>query len=68
MKYPSRVKEDAARKSPRPYARVVDLRARMSEKAIEERDRRFRSRRNMTGSLMGDPRPGYSALEKQCRR
>jgi hypothetical protein len=65
MTYPSRVKEDAARKSPRPYARVVDLRARLSEKAIEERDRRLSQPQELTGSLMGDPRPGYSALERK---
>jgi hypothetical protein len=65
MKYPSDATKTAERKSARPYARVVDLRARLSEKAIEERNQRLSQPQELTGSLMGDPRPGYSALERK---
>jgi hypothetical protein len=62
-RYPSRDREDAARKSPHyDYRRRYYDFVRPSEEALLEREKR-EPHSTLTGLLMGDPIPGRSALD-----
>lgn len=46
----------------------VRICARPSPESLEERDRRYSAAsRDLTGAFFGDPKVGYSALDRQCR-
>lgn len=64
MKYPSDRTKAAERKSLRRNY-FVDLRFRPSVEVLRERDIRLAQPRSLTASIMGDPPPGYSALDKR---
>jgi predicted ArsR family transcriptional regulator len=50
---------------PRSRPRPRGMNERLTVDVIEERDRRINAVRNLTSTLMGDPPPGYSALDRR---
>jgi hypothetical protein len=39
---------------------------RLDDATLDERDRRINAIRSLTSTLMGDPPPGYSALDRRA--
>jgi predicted ArsR family transcriptional regulator len=51
---------------PRSRPRPRGMNERLDDATLDERDRRINAIRSLTSTLMGDPPPGYSALDRRA--